>query len=68
VALSMASVPIVAAVVCASAAAAAAAACVCWPCRFVFVVEGNVTVKHEGKALTLGANDYMYFPPGSKDT
>jgi glyoxylate utilization-related uncharacterized protein len=40
----------------------------CYPCRFVFVVEGNVTVKHEGKTLTLGPNDYAYFPPGSKDT
>lgn len=38
------------------------------PCRFVFVVEGNVQVKHDGKAIDLAANDYAYFPPGSNDT
>jgi uncharacterized cupin superfamily protein len=37
-------------------------------CRFVFVVEGKVQVKHDGKAIDLVANDYAYFPPGSNDT
>ncbi|WIA10945.1 hypothetical protein OEZ85_011108 [Tetradesmus obliquus] len=36
--------------------------------RFVFMVEGNVQVKHDGKAIDLAANDYAYFPPGSNDT
>lgn len=37
-------------------------------CRFVFVVEGQITVKHGDKNLKLLANDYVYFPPGSTDT
>lgn len=37
-------------------------------CRFVFVVNGEIEVKHGGKTLKLVANDYVYFPPGSTDT
>jgi hypothetical protein len=37
-------------------------------CRFVFVVEGKVQVKHDGKTIDLAADDYAYFPPGSNDT
>jgi glyoxylate utilization-related uncharacterized protein len=36
--------------------------------RFVFVVDGEVSVKHGGKTLKLAANIYAYFPPGSTDT
>jgi glyoxylate utilization-related uncharacterized protein len=35
--------------------------------RFVFVVDGEVSVTHGGKTLKLAANDYAYFPPGSMD-
>lgn len=44
------------------------AVCILCARRFVFVVDGEVQVKHGGKALKLAANDYVYFPPGSSDT